>query len=388
MKVNIANRLQQVEEYYFSTKLKEIAALQAKGENIVNLGIGKPDLAPPALIIDALKQESMKPDAHGYQSYKGIPEFRQAIANFYDAQFQVQIDPQTEILPLMGSKEGIMHLSMAFLNPGDEVLVPNPGYPSYAGATKLTGANIKYYDLVEENDYQINIGQLNELSSERTKIIWVNYPHMPTGALADREKLQELIFWAKARNIIVASDSPYAFILNEKPASILSLEGASECCIELNSLSKSHGMSGWRVGMAVGRQEIVNAMLRFKSNMDSGMFRPIQVAAITAMGIDNTWYERTNRIYRERRELLWAMLGKINFTFDTKSAGLFVWARISEKFQSGEEASDFLLARCKVFAPPGMIFGSNGEKYVRFSLCQPKEVIDEACRRIITVINY
>jgi len=388
MKVKIANRLQQVEEYYFSRKLKEIAALQAQGENIVNLGIGKPDLPPPAMIIDSLRSEAMNPDSHGYQSYKGIPQLREAMSSFYRQQYGVEVNPQTEILPLMGSKEGIMHLSMAFLNPGDEVLVPNPGYPSYAGATKLTGAIVKTYDLTEINNYQIDFDQLDTLYSERTKIMWVNYPHMPTGAHADQTKLEELILWAKAREIIIASDSPYSFILNDNPTSLLAIEGAKDCCIELNSLSKSHGMSGWRVGMAIGREEIINAMLRFKSNMDSGMFRPVQIAAITAMGIDNSWYERTNEIYEKRRQLIWDMLAKIGFGFNPKSAGLFVWSKISNSFQNGEEASDFFLDKCRVFAPPGMIFGSNGEEYVRWSLCQPVEIIDEACRRIISVMNY
>ncbi len=388
MKVRIADRLQQVEEYYFSKKLKEIAALTKAGEHIINLGIGKPDLAPAATIINALREESMNPAAHGYQSYKGTPELREAMSSFYKMHYSVDVDPESEILPLMGSKEGIMHLSMALLNPGDEVLIPNPGYPSYAGATKLTGAIIKNYDLTESNNYQININQLNELYCNKTKILWLNYPHMPTGALADQEVLQELIIWAKAREVLIASDSPYSFILNDKPRSILSLEGAKDCCIELNSLSKSHGMSGWRVGMAIGQEEIINAMLRFKSNMDSGMFRPIQIAAIKGMEIDDNWYKTNNEIYRKRRELLWRMLEKIDFGFNPNSAGLFVWSKISEKFNDGEEASDFFLKRCKVFAPPGMIFGTNGNQYVRWSLCQPKEIIDDACRRIISVMNF
>ncbi len=388
MKVRIADRLQQVEEYYFSRKLKEIAELVKAGEHIINLGIGKPDLAPGATIINALKAEAMNPGAHGYQSYKGIPELRQAMASFYENQFQVSMNPDTEILPLMGSKEGIMHLSMAILNPGDEVLVPNPGYPSYAGATKLTGAIVKNYDLTEDNNYQINIQQLDELATDKTKIIWINYPHMPTGEMANPEVLQSLVFWAKARGILVASDVPYSFILNDKPMSILSLEGAKECCVELNSLSKSHGMSGWRVGMALGNEDIINAMLRFKSNMDSGMFRPIQIAAIEAMQVDNTWYETNNRIYKERKDLLCNMLEKIGFGFNPKTSGLFIWSKISDKFKSGEEASDFFLKRCKVFAPPGMIFGRNGDKYMRWSICQPKEVIDEACRSIISVMNF
>ncbi len=388
MKVRIADRLKQVEEYYFSRKLKEIAALEKAGESIINLGIGKPDLAPPASIIDQLKSEAMIPSAHGYQSYKGISELRESIAAFYEKYYQVACDADTEILPLMGSKEGIMHLSMAVLNPGDEVLVPNPGYPSYAGATKLTGAIIKNYDLIEANNYQIDLQQIDDLSSERTKIIWLNYPHMPTGAKANPEILQELIFWAKAREIIVASDIPYSFILNENPLSIMSLKGAKDCCVELNSLSKSHGMSGWRVGMAIANEEIIKAMLRFKSNMDSGMFRPIQVAAAAALKMEDKWYETNNEIYKERKALILEMLDKIGFGYKSNSAGLFVWTKVSERFTNGEEASDFFLQKCRVFAPPGMIFGSNGDAYVRWSLCQPKEVIDEACRRIITVMNY
>ena len=388
MKVRIAERLQKVEEYYFSRKLKEIAALNKAGKSIINLGIGKPDLAPGATIIEALRKDAMDPSSHGYQSYKGIPELRAGMASFYKRFFKVDFDPDTEILPLMGSKEGIMHLSMAMLNPGDEVLIPNPGYPSYAGAANLAGAVIKKYDLVESNNYQIDIQQLDKLVSDRTKIIWINYPHMPTGEKANPEVLQELIFWAKAREILIASDVPYSFILNDTPMSILSLDGAKDCCVEFNSLSKSHGMSGWRVGMALAKEEIINAMLRFKSNMDSGMLRPIQIAAIQAMEMDDKWYETNNKIYSERKKLLCTMLDRIGFTYNPNAAGLFIWSKISDQFKSGEEASDYFLQKCRVFAPPGMIFGSNGEMYVRWSLCQPKEVIDEACRSIITVMKY
>lgn len=388
MKVRIADRLQRVEEYYFSRKLKEIAALQKAGQSIINLGIGKPDLAPSASIIEALRQEAMDPSAHGYQSYKGIPELRNAMAAFYKRFFHVDCNSDTEILPLMGSKEGIMHLSMAMLNPGDEVLIPNPGYPSYEGAANLTGAVVKYYDLIESNNYQIDIQQLDALATDRTKIIWINYPHMPTGEKANPEVLQQLVLWAKAREILIASDAPYSFILNDQPMSIFSLEGAKDCCVEFNSLSKSHGMSGWRVGMAIAKEEIINAMLRFKSNMDSGMFRPIQVAAIQAMEMEEIWYETNNKIYSERKKMICSMLDRIGFAYNPNAAGLFIWSKISDRFANGEEASDFFLNKCRVFAPPGMIFGSNGEMYVRWSLCQPKEVIDEACKSIITVMNY
>lgn len=388
MKVRLADRLKEVEEYYFSTKLKEIARLVQSGEHIINLGIGKPDLAPPAKVINALNEEAMNPQAHGYQSYKGIPELRQAISQYYEKYFRVTLDSETEILPLMGSKEGIMHLSMALLNPGDEVLIPNPGYPTYACATKLTGAKTITYTLSESNNYQLNIEELDSLTSERTKLIWINYPHMPTGAIASQDKLEELILWAKAREIVIASDSPYAFIMNENPISILALPHAKEVCVELNSLSKSHGMSGWRVGMAVGNHELINAMLRFKSNMDSGMFRPIQIASIEAMELGEQWFNANDEIYKRRRDLVWNMLEKIGFGFNPKTAGLFVWSKVSERFKNGDEASDFILERCKVFVPPGRIFGDQGEQYVRWSLCEKEETIDEACRRIISVMNY
>lgn len=388
MIVEIADRMKHVEEYYFSTKLKEVAAMNSAGERIINLGIGKPDLPPAAVIIKSLHEDSMDAAAHGYQSYKGIPELRNSMASFYKNHFDVQVDPETEVLPLMGSKEGIMHLSMAFLNPGDEVLIPNPGYPSYKGAAKLTGAVITSYDLTKENNYQLDFDQLDALVSEKTKIMWINYPHMPTGAKADPKMLHMLVQWAKENNILIASDAPYSFVLNENRFSILSIPGAKDVCVEFNSLSKSHGMSGWRIGMALGNEEIINAMLRFKSNMDSGMFRPLQVAAISAMGIDNNWYQTNDGVYGLRRKQIWNLLDKIDFQYEKDVAGLFVWSKISDRFQSGEEASDFFLKRCKVFIPPGMIFGSNGEQYVRWSLCQNEGQIDEASRRIISVINF
>ena len=388
MIVEIADRLKHVEEYYFSQKLKEVAKMNAAGDQIVSLGIGKPDLPPAAIIINSLREDSMDAKAHGYQSYKGIPELRMSMAEFYKNHFDIDINPETEVLPLMGSKEGIMHLSMAFLNPGDEVLIPDPGYPSYAGAAKLTGATIKTYDLKTENNYQIDFDQLDTLVSNKTKIIWINYPHMPTGVKANPDMLRKLVEWAREHKVLIASDAPYSFILNENRFSILSIPGAMDVCIEFNSLSKSHGMSGWRIGMAFANESIINAMLRFKSNMDSGMFRPLQTAAITAMSIDDIWYNTNDEIYESRRKQVWNMLDKIGFHYEEEVAGLFVWSKISDRFQNGEEASDFFLKKCKVFAPPGMVFGKNGDKYVRWSLCQKEDLIDEASRRIISVMNF
>ena len=388
MIVNSADRINVVEEYYFSQKLKEIAAMEKSGIPVINLGIGKPDLPPAASIINALRDDSLDPDAHGYQSYRGIDALRNAMSTFYKRHFAVECDAESEILPLMGSKEGIMHISMAFLNPGDEVLIPNPAYPAYAAAANLAGAKLVYYNLSEENQYQIDLEELNQLVTSKTKLIWINFPHMPTGANANPENLEKLVFWARAQKILIASDAPYSFILNEEKFSILSFPGAKEICVELNSLSKSHGMSGWRIGMAISSKEIINAILRFKSNMDSGMFRPIQHASIVAMNMDDLWYKTNNQIYSKRRVQIWNFLDKINFSYHKDSAGLFVWSKISDAFKNGEEASDFFLKKCHVFAPPGIIFGSNGQNYVRWSLCQDIQVIEEAGRQIVSVMNY
>lgn len=388
MIVKTAKRLGQVEEYYFSKKLREIAKMEENGIEVINLGIGKPDLAPAGNIVNVLREKVLDPSIHGYQSYRGTNELRNAIGNFYNKYFDVSLDPVHEILPLIGSKEGIMHISMAFLDPGDEVLVPNPGYPAYAATANLSGAVVKYYDLLEKNNYQISLDNLNELVSEKTKLMWINYPHMPTGAQGDAFVLEKIVKWARAQNIMVAFDAPYSFILTENRFSILSIPGAKDHCIELNSLSKSHGMSGWRVGMAMSGEEIIDSILRFKSNMDSGMFRPIMDAATEALEIDEVWYKKSNEIYQKRRNIVWSFLDKIDFKYSKDSAGLFVWSKISDRFKSGEEASDFFLSKCSVFAPPGMIFGKNGHMYVRWSLCQPAEIIEEAGKRIISVMNF
>lgn len=388
MIVRTADRISKIEEYYFSRKLMEIAATEASGIHILNLGIGKPDLAPAASVINALNEDSLDPKAHGYQPYRGTLSFRESISAYYKKYFNVDADPTSEILPLIGSKEGIMHISMAFLNPGDEVLVPNPGYPVYCAAAELAGAKVVHYDLTEEHQFQLNMDDIKSKLTDRTKIIWINSPHMPTGTKLSQKIMEDLVSLGQAQNILIASDSPYNFILNDDRRSILAVEGAKECCIELNSLSKSHGMSGWRIGMALSSAEIINAVLRFKSNMDSGIFRPIQEAAITAMSIDERWYEINNKTYSERRDILWNMLDKIGFTYDKDVSGLFVWSKVSERFKNGDEASDFFLEKCRVFAPPGKIFGSNGELYVRWSLCEPVTVLEEASRSIISVMNY
>ncbi len=388
MIVRKADRIAKIDEYYFSLKLMEIARMEAEGIHILNLGIGKPDTAPAASVINALNEDSLDPKAHGYQSYRGAMVFREAISSYYKRYFNVTADPSHEILPLIGSKEGIMHISMAFLNPGDEVLVPNPGYPVYSSAAELAGAKVIHYNLTEENQFQLSMEDIKCKLTDRTKIIWINSPHMPTGTKMSYETMEALVTLGQAQNILIGSDSPYNFILNDERRSILEIEGAKDCCIELNSLSKSHGMSGWRIGMAISSEEIINAVLRFKSNMDSGIFRPIQYAAIEAMNIDPRWYEMNNRTYEERRSFIWNMLDRIGFSYDKDVSGLFVWSKVSEKFKNGDEASDFFLNECRVFAPPGRVFGSNGEMYVRWSLCEPVELIEEASKSIISVMNF
>lgn len=376
-----SNRLDNVEEYYFSKKLKEVNLMKAHGKPIINLGIGSPDLKPPHSVIGAM-MDSLEDDyAHKYQSYQGLPELREAMADFYKEQFGVSLSYQTEILPLMGSKEGIMHISMAFLNEGDEVLIPNPGYPTYASVTKLLGAKPRYYDLLEKNHYEPDLFALEKTDLSKVKLMWVNYPHMPTGATASNKLFEDIIKFAKRNNILVVNDNPYSFILNDFPRSILKYVGAKDVCLELNSLSKTFNMAGWRVGMVLGKSEYIDAILKVKSNMDSGMFYGIQKGAVEALNCSKMWYLSMKSVYEQRRKIVWQLAEALNCTYDTQAAGLFVWAKLPE-YLKAEEYIDLILKEKSIFIAPGTIFGSNGEGYIRFSLCASTEDLEEALARI------
>ena len=380
--ITIANRLASVQEYYFSRKLREVAQMVQKGHPVINMGIGSPDLAPHPEVIKALSNAMEHPRAHMYQSYQGLPELRSAIAAFYYKHYQVTLDPNTEVLPLMGSKEGIMHISMAFLNKGDQVLFPNPGYPTYAAVTKLVEAEPVLYNLTAANHWQPDFEALEVLDTSRVKIMWINYPHMPTGTEAQAETFDRLIAWAKARNVLLVNDNPYSFVLTEQPQSILSRSGAMDVAIELNSLSKSFNMAGWRVGMLSGKAESIQAVLKVKSNMDSGMFFGIQQGAIAALKADNVWFESLNTIYSKRRKLVEQLATKLEAVYDPKSVGLFVWAKLSSGAVDAETFIDKILQEQHIFITPGTIFGSQGEGYIRFSLCVPEATIEEAIKRI------
>ncbi|MGM5468704.1 pyridoxal phosphate-dependent aminotransferase [Flavobacteriaceae bacterium LMO-SS05] len=376
-----ANRLQTVEEYYFSKKLREVALLKAAGKPIINLGIGSPDLEPPQKVVTALMDSVFDAKAHQYQSYQGLPELREAMASFYKEHFEVALSPRTEILPLMGSKEGIMHISMAFLNEGDEVLIPNPGYPTYSSVTKLLGAKPVYYDLIEDNFWLPDLVALESTNLSKVKIMWVNYPHMPTGATATNKFFEDIIAFAKRNDILVVNDNPYSFVLNDYPRSILKYKDAKDVCLELNSLSKTFNMAGWRVGMVIGKSEYIDDIIKVKSNMDSGMFYGIQKGAIEALKCSKMWYVSLNSVYEQRRELIWKLAEALQCTFDKHSSGLFVWAKLPPLVKS-EEFIDMVLKKKSIFIAPGTIFGSNGEGYIRFSLCASTEDIEEAIARV------
>ncbi len=379
-----ANRLNDVKEYYFSKKLREVAALRNEGKPIINIAIGSPDLAPSSAVIEAIQNAVTLPDAHQYQSYQGIPELRGGIANFYKENYNVSLNSASEILPLMGSKEGIMHISMAFLNKGDKVLIPNPGYPTYASVTNLVEAEPVLYNLNESTNWLPNFSEIEQQDLSKVKIMWINYPHMPTGAVASKEDFKQLIAFAKNHQILIVNDNPYSFILNEKPLSILEIEGAKEVAIELNSLSKTFNMAGWRVGMVVGDAEIIKTILQVKSNMDSGMFFGIQKGAVEAFKLSSDWFKVQNEIYKRRRALVWQIFDVLDCTYNKKIGGLFVWAKLPEGIQS-EDVTDDLLYNKNVFITPGTIFGSNGEGYLRASLCVSEEVLTEVLKRIVTV---
>lgn len=379
--IEAANRLNTVEEYYFSKKLREVNLLLASGKPIINLGIGSPDMQPPQKVIDALNEGFSNPNAHKYQSYQGLPELREAIAGFYKIHFNVSLSPTTEILPLMGSKEGIMHISMAYLNEGDEVLIPNPGYPTYESVTKLVGAKPVFYELDEANNWQPDFKAIEALDLTKVKIMWVNYPHMPTGANPSKYLFEELVAFAKKHNILIVNDNPYSFVLNEDQQSILSVKGAKEVCLELNSLSKTFNMAGWRVGMVMGDSVHINNVLKVKSNMDSGMFYGIQKGAIEALKCSKMWFVTLNNVYKQRRDLVWQLADALNCTYDKNATGLFVWAKLPPLVKS-EEFIDLALKNNHLFITPGTIFGSKGEGYIRFSLCASTEVLEEAIARV------
>jgi LL-diaminopimelate aminotransferase len=380
--IKTAGRLGEVKEYYFSTKLREIARMRTEGKMVLNLGIGSPDLPPAEGVLETLTREAVHPDNHTYQPYTGIPELRQAFAGWYREWFDVVLDPESEILPLMGSKEGIMHIAMTYLESGDEVLVPNPGYPAYRAASNLAGAAIREYQLTDANGWLPDLKALAAEDLRRVKIMWVNYPNMPTGARANKGFFEALIEFARSKGILVVNDNPYAFILNEEPLSLLSIDGAKEVALELNSLSKAHNMAGWRVGVLAGKKAYLQDVLRFKSNMDSGMFKPVQLAAAHALNASPDWYERLNEVYRSRREVVFELLDLLGCNYDPGQAGMFVWARIPEYYSDGFELSDDVLYNAHLFITPGGIFGSQGRQYVRVSLCNPGDLYRESIRRI------
>ena len=379
--IEAAKRLQTIEEYYFSKKLREVRLLKANGKPIINLGIGSPDLQPPQRVVTALCDSLKDETASQYQSYQGLPELREAMVSFYRDQFEVFLSPTTEVLPLMGSKEGIMHISMAFLNSGDQVLIPNPGYPTYASVTNLVGAEPVLYNLSEDNNWLPDFEKLEEQDLSKVKIMWINYPHMPTGAVASEAFFIKLVAFAKRNEILIVNDNPYGFILNDSPRSILSIPGAKEVCLELNSLSKTFNMSGWRIGMVLGNSEYINHILKVKSNMDSGMFYGIQKGAIEALKCSKLWYVSLNNVYEQRRKLIWQLADNLNCTYNKNAAGLFVWAKIPP-FIKSEEFIDLLLKENNIFIAPGTVFGNQGEGYVRFSLCSTTDEIEEAIARI------
>lgn len=383
MKLQLADRLQQVEEYYFSKKLQEIALMRSQGKDVINLGIGSPDLVPPSGVIEKAITCIQQPTSHGYSSYRSIPELRKAMSSWLQGTYQIILQPDQEILPLLGSKEGILYLSLALLNPGDRVLIPNPGYPAYASVAKLIGAEIVYYDLKGENNWLPDFDQLQKLDLSRCKLMWVNYPHMPTGASATGKLFKDLISFGERKKIVICNDNPYGLILNETPPlSILSFDKEKKVSCELNSLSKSFNMAGWRVGVFLGCRELIDAVIAVKSQVDSGMFLPIQMGAIEALGVGEEWHKKRNGIYEERRRLVREIFDLLGFDYRKDQVGLFVWAKAPDKIKEVHEYLDLVLHGANVFITPGMIFGSNGQRYARISLCAPVERLKEAVDRI------
>ena len=378
-----AERLGLVSEYYFSRKLKEVARLNAEGRDIISLAIGSPDMPPSEQTVEKLCEVARRPDAHGYQPTMGTPELRQAMAGFYRRWYGVELDPDTEILPLIGSKEGILHVTLAFVNPGDEVLVPNPGYPTYTSLSKLLGAKVVNYDLNEADGWQPDFGQLERMDLSRVKLMWTNYPNMPTGGNARMETYERLVRFAREHSIVIVNDNPYSFILNERPISLLQVPGAKECCIEFNSMSKSHNMPGWRVGQCSSNATFISWILKVKSNIDSGTFRGLQLAAAVAYDNSAEWHRQANvDTYRRRRGYAERIMTALGCTFDPEQVGMFLWGRIPDSYRDAEQLTERVLHEARVFITPGFIFGSNGSRYVRISLCAKDEKLQEALLRI------
>ena len=380
-----AERLSLVSEYYFSRKLKEVAQMNAEGKDVISLAIGSPDMPPSEKTISKLCEVAQRPDSHGYQITMGIPELRQAMADFYKRWYDVDLDPSKEILPLIGSKEGILHVTLAFVNPGEEVLVPNPGYPTYTSLSKILGAKVVNYDLMEENGWQPDFNQLEKMDLSRVRLMWTNYPNMPTGGNARMETYRKLVDFARRHNIVVVNDNPYSFILNKQPMSLLQVEGAKDCCIEFNSMSKSHNMPGWRVGMCIANPTFISWILRIKSNIDSGTIRGIQLAAAEALANDDEWHHEANiETYARRRQYAEQIMDILGCTYDKNQVGMFLWGKIPEKYADSEELTELVLHKARVFITPGFIFGSKGQRYIRISLCANESVFAAALQRVRT----
>lgn len=381
-KIKPADRLASVSEYYFSKKLKEVAQMNAEGKDVISLGIGSPDMPPAEATIQTLCKEAQNPDGHGYMPYVGIPELRCGFAGWYKRWYGVELNPNTEIQPLIGSKEGILHVTLAFVNPGEQVLVPNPGYPTYTSLSKILGAEVVSYDLKEENGWMPDFDELEKMDMSRVKLMWTNYPNMPTGTNATPELYAKLVDFARRKDIVIVNDNPYSFILNDHPLSILSVPGAKECCIEFNSMSKSHNMPGWRIGMLASNADFVQWILKVKSNIDSGMFRAMQLAAATALDAEQEWYDGNNKNYRNRRHLAGEIMQALGCTYDEKQVGMFLWGKIPDTCADVEELTERVLHNARVFITPGFIFGSNGKRYIRISLCCKDHKLEEALKRI------
>lgn len=387
MEIRPSQRVENIKEYYFSTKLKEVAAMKAAGHDVISLGIGGPDQPPHKDVIDTMTAALQQPDNHGYQPHVGVPELRQAFADWYKKWYGVDLDSKSEIQPLIGSKEAVTHISLAFLNPGDGVLVPNPGYPTYSSISKLVGAEIFNYDLTEDGGWQPDFDALEKLPLDRIKLMWMNYPHMPTGSAARMETFEKAIAFGKKHGIVIVNDNPYSFILNDRPLSILQVPGAKEIAIEMNSLSKSHNMPGWRVGMAASNPTFISWILKVKSNIDSGQFKPLMLAAAKALEADKSWYDQVNALYGSRRKVAEEIMTALGCSFDPTQRGLFLWGRINDPQLTSEALADRLLSEAKVFLTPGFIFGSNGNRYIRISLCATEDRMKEALQRIRALEN-
>lgn len=382
MKVKTANRLNDINEYYFSKKMSQIREMNSNGLDVINLGIGNPDMQPHNEVIKSAIESTALSTSHGYQPYRGIPELRNSFSEWYQRIFNVNLSPKTEILPLMGSKEGIMHISMAFLNEGDGVLIPNPGYPAYEAAARMVGARVSYYFLEEANSWQPNFEAIEKQELSNVKIMWVNYPNMPTGKRASDNLFEKLVAFGKKHNILIINDNPYALILNTQPTSILSVDDSKKIALEMNSLSKSHNMAGWRIGMVGGSEENIDAILKVKSNMDSGMFLPLQIAGIKALSLGTDWYEQLNVSYVRRREIVFKILKQLGSSHESEQSGLFIWSGIPENWNNSEEFSDFLLEKYNLFITPGTVFGTNGKRHIRTSLCVSEDRLHESLRRV------